>query len=573
MTTILLKLYENDKTYTVPTQYDECIEDVLKKYDDTDLNTFFFELVGLPMEPINGPRCVNEHLVKEMLRYGDRRNDGHGGFYIHDFNSPMTVTEEEASAVLECYASVDKYFNRAVLKKNSNYKKVLKMFVSRCNEAVHVNLYDHADFFVNVIASRQWYLLHVDHLRELMDVIEAVNSHDPKTNTKMAQALHKGFEMLLHFNRENFDVKEDGVLVLKESEHMDKDNVASTKHDGNDIMIHVQTTGENMNNVAVTSHDGNDVCTPSTPVGLKRNYEIVTPEKLQNKKGKKSFMSNLREVTASGKVTFDKNDSAEKKYEFCFNFTEPVRQQNGGHKVCLMMNGYVDKVKGNDMFIFKPHMIKKTFELLSALGGLDLNFKYAKDVIQNMRLVCSRRKFPGESNNMTVKTDKSNRYDALVLCGVFLLKCDNNANSAELKEEMMSIVSAVRGIIGHDDFHEQYKAGAYVDQVYSNAPLSNVIEDLQKFAHEGKDIDFLINDKRSEAKMAACIMEDKDNKIKAFRDMKQRVYFNVSLDCVLIDEHINRIVPKLIGIYSETYAHVLMKYPGARSRAWITADF
>lgn len=317
------------------------------------------------------------------------------------------------------------------------------------------------------------------------------------------------------------------------------------------------------------------VLTVNTANEGKRSIDIVTPESTPEKKGKTSglsFMSNLKSVMASGNVTYNKVQMDDKKFEFHYHFTEPVTQDDGGHKVCLMMHGFVSKVKGNDMFIFKPHMIKKTFELMSALGGIVLDDKYATQVIENMRIVGSRRKFPGESNNMTVKTDKQNRYDALVLCGVFNLMCDHRATNAELKQEMMSIVAAVHGIIGHEDFHEQYKAGAYVDQAYPGANLQQVIEDLKIFAEAGRDIDFLINDKAADVKMAYCIMQDKDGKIKNFHSFEKRVFFNVALDAVLVDEHINRIVPRLIGIYSEKFAHVLMRSPGNRSRGWITAN-
>jgi hypothetical protein len=196
-----------------------------------------------------------------------------------------------------------------------------------------------------------------------MEVFEVVMDFDPKTRTKMAKALYEGFKMLFDFNHEYFSVKEDGVLIVKQTEDMNEDSMAGTRN-------------------PVSRNNGDDD-TPSTYVGLKSNCEIVTPESSPNKKGKKSgksFMSNLREVTTTGKMKFERNYSTQKKYEFHYYFTEPIRQENGGQKVCLMMSGYVDKVKDNDMFIFKPHMVKKTFELISALGGLEVDFKYSKDI-------------------------------------------------------------------------------------------------------------------------------------------------------------------------------------------------
>lgn len=56
----------------------------------------------------------------------------------------------------------------------------------------------------------------------------------------MAKALNEGFKILLHFNHDNFDVKEDGVLIFNQSEDMNIDNVAVTRNNVYNDVIEVQ---------------------------------------------------------------------------------------------------------------------------------------------------------------------------------------------------------------------------------------------------------------------------------------------------------------------------------------------
>jgi len=569
ISSVLESLNRDDKNYVVPGTYHDCIVEILSKSSDDEIDEQFYEIIGVDENSLQRtvvPRNVTEHLIKDMLRVMDRYDDGMGGFYIHDFEQ-NGLTVDEQKCVRDLYSDIDSYFVKNILKKNSTFRKVMTTFVSRCGEVACAHLLHLNDFFIQVIENRQWFLFHQEHLKQLIDLFGCVNRDYPKLNNKMSQMLVTGFEKLFEFNKETFDSAPGWMLKVKEFKEV------RTNDDNNDDSKTMVNNSDFEDGHKDKNNNG-DIRTDDDLNMKKRNSEVVTPPSSPPvKKGKNSvegsFFANLRKAKENGTVKNQKFNRDGREFEFHYNLSEPVIQENNTVRVCLMMNGFVSKVKGNDMFIFKPYMVKKTFQLLSAIGDTVIEHKYAKEVIECMRHIGKKKKFPGEASNETVKIDKSNKYDALVLCGVIELKCDGRSTNAEIKDEMMHVVEAFHGIITSEKFHEHYKIGAYVDQVYPSDSTEQALNELYDFFMAGKTIDDLIKDKKDTVKMAYLIMEDKDGRIKNFHSFGKKVNFNVALDSVLVDDACNTLIPKLVGIFTEKHAHIIMRSPSNRSHGWI----
>lgn len=304
---------------------------------------------------------------------------------------------------------------------------------------------------------------------------------------------------------------------------------------------------------------------------------MVTPDKKEGKK--KDYMAqfnNIDVVSGSGQ---NSSSPDRRRHEFHYHFTSPVQDTlTRIVSVGVMVRGHVSSGRGNNMFSFRPYAIKKTFEVLTKMSEpfigevTDDDERIYWDILSSMNVVGPRKLKPGDHSNETVKTDKQRTYDDLVLCGVLPISVKNHFSSDEVKSALLKVVHVFERIFGHEDFHEHYKFGAYIDAAYSEYTVEwaiKTIQDANRRNNEQFDIDKIIDAEKDNLRAVFLLKEDKMFQIRNFHKYESVISYDVALDCLLTDKTCNLLIPKLIGRNIQNHLNVIMMYPTERSHGWL----